>query len=227
METPVKILIVDDDDVCRELLRGAIDGEGIEISLAADGLEALQCLHASPYEILITDLNMPHMGGLELLAEAVRVCADILTIIITGYGTLESAIEAIRRGAYDYIQKPFKIEQIAVVTRNAVDKIKILRDRAKLLEELESAYHRVQSLEREFHELSVKHKGLEAQSPFFLSSRQTLPLSFFEKPQVNNVDVVLGKLERLRQLRREGTISENEFLVLKRTIFSSLELEEP
>lgn len=231
METPVKILVVDDDDVCRELLRGAIEGDGVEIALAADGVEALKSLQKGPCDILITDLNMPHMGGLELLAEASRLYADILTIIITGYGTLESAIEAIRRGAYDYIQKPFKIEQIAVVTRNAVDKIKILRERAKLLEELDAAYRRVQVLEMEFQQLSANHQGLEPEnrfpSPYYLSSRHPLPLSFFEKPSRKAVDEVLSKLERLRQLRREGAISENEFAVLKKTVFSSLELEEP
>lgn len=227
METPVRILIVDDDDVCRELLKGAIDSESVEIALAADGMEALQYLRENPVDILITDLNMPHMDGLELLREAGRIHADILTIIITGYGTLESAIAAIRRGAYDYVQKPFKIEQISVVTRNAVDKIKILRDKARLLKELESAYLRVQTLEREFHELSVPHQELQSQGPYYLASRQTLPLALFEKPRMKGVDTVLGKLERLRQLKKEGTITEKEFIALKRTVLSHLELEEP
>jgi DNA-binding NtrC family response regulator len=114
VESPVKILVVDDDEICREILKDSIGQWGVEVGLASDGLEGLEKLAAGPFDILITDINMPRMDGLTLLREAKQRYPHILTIIITGYGSLESAIEAIRQGTYDYMQKPFKIEELAV-----------------------------------------------------------------------------------------------------------------
>lgn len=229
MESLVKILIVDDDDVCRELLRETIAGQEVEIFLAADGIEALKFLHADALDILITDLNMPRMDGLKLLAEARGIHPHIVSIIITGYGTLESAIEAIRQGAYDYIQKPFKIGQIEIVTRNAIEKIKILRDKARLLQELEGAYQRVQALETEFRDLTEKGKspaGEEAsEGGYYYLPRHALPLFCLDVPRRTPAEEVLLKLERLMQLKSEGVINEQEFLLLKKTIIGNLEFE--
>ncbi|NLJ27072.1 MAG: response regulator [Deltaproteobacteria bacterium] len=126
LESPIRILIADDDDLCREILRDAIQGEDVFVKIAADGVDALEMLGSSPFDILITDLNMPRMDGLTLLGHARELHPHILSIIITGFGSLESAIEAIRRGAYDYVQKPFKLEEISVAIRNAKEKITIL-----------------------------------------------------------------------------------------------------
>lgn len=229
MESPVKILIVDDDDICCELLRDASEGEGVEITLAGNGLEALQRLNTAPFDILMTDLNMPGMDGLKLLSQARQLYPHILGIIITGYGSMESAIEAIRHGAYDYILKPFKIDRIAVVTRNAIEKVKILREKTLLLKELEVAYRRLQLLEsRVSPSESEQKKALTEDvlmSPIFLFPRQNLPLNFFEVPEEASVRV-LAKLEQLKELKRERVIDEREFSLLKRSIIDSLGSEE-
>ena len=230
MESPVKILIVDDDDVYRELLKDAIEELGVEVDLSMDGVEALEKLQLTPFDILLTDLNMPRMDGLKLLNHARQIYPNILTIIITGYGSLESAIQAIREGAYDYVQKPFKIEQITVVARNAIEKVKISRDRARLLKELEGAYRKLRSLELEFStRQSDEEMALSEAVPensYLLYSRNTLPYYFLET-SYEVADHTLTKLERLKELKKDGVISESELALLKKAIINHLGPKQP
>ena len=228
-ETVVKILLVDDDDVSLELLREATQEEGVEIVLAGSGLEALERLSETTFDILITDLNMPGMDGLKLLSHARLIYPNILGIIVTGYGSMETAIEAIRGGAYDYILKPFKIDRIAVVTRNGVEIVRTLREKTLLLKELEAAYRRLQLMESRVSASEAKEERAVDEnvlmSPIFLFPRNSLPLNFFEVPEEAGASV-LKKLERLKELKRERVIDEREFSLLKRTILNSLGSEE-
>lgn len=228
MDLPVKVLIVDDDQICREILRETLASHEVEVALAGDGIEGLEKLSAEPFDILITDLNMPRMDGLTLLKEARDHYPQILTIIITGYGSLESAIEAIRKGTYDYIQKPFKIEEILIVTRNAIEKIRMLREKHRMLEELAAAYRKLQQLEAE-RASSQKPAAADADggSSEFLNTvclfpRHTLPLSLFERlPE--EPGQVLTVLERLKDLRQQGIISDDELDRLKRRVLNRID----
>lgn len=231
---PIKILIVDDDEVYRDVLKDAIGEEDSELSLAGSGEEALELLEASPFDILITDLNMPGIDGLTLLKRARQLYPDILTLIITGYGSLESAVEAIRSGAYDYIQKPFRIDEVAVSTRNAIDKVRILRERQALLDELEKAYLRLQQLESEARkqgrcEESAEETLWEGQvandkgrSRMVWVPGRSLPLDAFEGPK-DTMGRVLADLERLKELRRERIVDETEFERLKKIILRNVD----
>jgi len=218
VEPTIRVLIADDDDLCREILRDAMLEMGARVAVARDGLEALEALQAQAFDILITDLNMPRMDGLTLLAHARERVPHLLSIIITGFGSLESAIEAIRRGAYDYVQKPFKLEEISVVIRNAMEKIAILREKARLVKELEEARNKLSELQevmglpgRESHE---GEPGDSAASSLVLFPRHTLPLSFFQPPE-DDASPVLAELERLKRLRDDGVIRRDEFDRLK------------
>jgi YesN/AraC family two-component response regulator len=227
VDVPIKVLIVDDDQICREILADALSTLGVVVSLAGDGMEGLEKLSLESFDILITDLNMPRMDGLTLLQEAREHYPHILTIIITGYGSLESAIEAIRAGTYDYIQKPFKIEEIQIVTRNAIEKIKMLREKELMLEELRSAYFRLHQCEAEraskpesHLEDSNERSSGEAKT-FHLFPRHTLPLSFLEKSP-NEPNSVLAVLERLRELRRQRVINDDELERLKKSVLDRM-----
>jgi len=228
-ELSIAILIVDDDEIYRELLVESIDEPGVGTEVAESGEEALSKLNATSYDILITDLNMPGMDGLSLLGRAREKYPYILTIIITGYGTLESATKAIRQGAYDYIQKPFKGEEIQVVIRNAAEKIRILRERTRLLEKLEEAHGRLKTLEAR-----CKHTGENSVSPasrpaedfnaYALFPRHTAPFSLFDAPRQDPRDA-LRELERLKDLKKEGVIGPLEFERLKRLILQNIGVE--
>jgi len=218
---------VDDDEVYRQLMREAIEtiGGGIEISVASDGMNALENLRTSPFDVLITDLNMPRMDGLNLLAWTRKAHPQILVIIITGYGSVQSAVEAIRQGAYDYIQKPLKLEQISVVARNAVERVKIQQEKAKLLNELGVAYQRLQLLESESQRIQSEERealhDIIPHNDYPFIPYTVLPLSLLETPQEYS-DKILAKLERLKELKRERVINEREFAALKRAIMDSL-----
>ncbi len=226
MEPTIRILIVDDDEVCREILKDAVEDVSAEVALAADGREALARLAEHPFDVLITDLNMPDIDGLTLLRQARERYPQILTIIITGYGSLESAVEAIRQGAYDYIQKPFRIDEIAIATRNAVDKVRILQERARLLEELERAYRRLRILDVNDTgggaTQGTASAGDPGGSPCVLLSRHLVPLSLLESRPTDSGRII-SELERLKDLRREGMLDDAEFERLKRLIFARME----
>jgi CheY-like chemotaxis protein len=230
VDVPIKVLIVDDDQICREILRDTLGTHEVETAVASDGVEGLERLAAEPFDILITDLNMPRMDGLTLLQEAREHYPHILTIIITGYGSLESAIEAIRKGTYDYIQKPFKIEEILIVTRNAIEKIRMLRERNQILEELGSAYRKIHQFESERESKTKPYpKNLTEESPgpsnlntICLFPRHTLPLALFEGSS-NEPARVLTVLERLKYLRLQGIIDDNELDRLKRRVLARMD----
>jgi len=229
VDLPIEILVADDDDLCREILRDAIESKGVIVSLAADGAEALALLRSKAFDILITDLNMPRMDGLTLLRNARQLYPQLLAIIITGFGSLESAIEAIRAGAYDYVQKPFKIEEITVTLRNATERIVMLREKTWLLRELEEAHQKLRQLRPdEFdHDISLpatSEEALPSAASFYLFPRRSLPLSFLETPLEGSPSSVLSELERLKELKQGRVINEEEFERLKKMIINKIKI---
>jgi DNA-binding NtrC family response regulator len=112
------ILVVDDEPDMRDALTAALRREGLCISTAANGVEALEKVQAQTFDLIITDVRMPRMGGLALLQELKRTVAAIPVVMMTGYGRIEDAVEAMKAGAFDYLLKPFSLEDLkAVVTK--------------------------------------------------------------------------------------------------------------
>ena len=135
-----KILITDDDMDLRELLTEAVKNWGYVVSVARDGDEALRKLRMERFDIVITDLMMPGMDGLALLQKIKDLDKEILVIIITGYATIETAVKAIESGAYDYIAKPFRLDELMIVIKNACERLRLVLQNRALLEELRTAY---------------------------------------------------------------------------------------
>lgn len=121
-----RVLIVDDDESLRTVLSEAVRSFGHEVETAADGVEALERYKQDQIDLVITDLKMPGMDGLELLQKVKEIRPDAVVLMVTGYPTIDSAVQAIKHGAYDYITKPFKFEDVEVVIRRAVEKKKLL-----------------------------------------------------------------------------------------------------
>ncbi len=144
-----KVLIVDDDSTLRELLSETIHGMGYMVDTAENGEDALKKLKRDKYDLVVSDLKMPGMDGLKLLDHIKSLDSNILVIIITAYATLESAVKAIEKGAYDYIAKPFRLDEFVVVVRNACEKLRLLRQRDSLLEELRGAYAELERLRKD------------------------------------------------------------------------------
>ena len=133
-----RILIVEDDPLTRKSLAALFDMEGFAVTQAGDGREALEQMAAATVDVVLADLNMPRMSGLELLRAARVRHAGVPVILISGYGTEESALEALRAGAYDYVTKPVLDEHLTFLVRRAVTERKREAEIQRLRREVEA-----------------------------------------------------------------------------------------
>lgn len=138
-EKPLRILVADDDRDAREALSEILKRNGYEIEVAADGSEAMAMIHGAAYDIVLTDLKMPGADGIEVLRAAAGKKNDCLVILVTGFASLETALQAIRHGAYDYLTKPFRMDELLLVVRNAAERVGLVRQNRRLMHELEAA----------------------------------------------------------------------------------------
>lgn len=129
-----RVLVVDDEKVIREILADFLSLEGFAVATAADGVAALDQLENGQFDMVISDLKMPNMGGLELLEEIQTNHENVLTVIMTGFGTVETAIEAMKKGAYDYILKPFKVEEVVHIVYRGIEKQRLKSENIRLRE---------------------------------------------------------------------------------------------
>ncbi len=116
----IKLLIVDDEEIMRTFLNEVLREEGYEIQLAASGREAVDLLTASTFDIVLTDIVMPELDGLGVVAAAKELPYEVDVIVMTGYASMETAVESMKLGAVDYITKPFNIDQIRIIVANRV-----------------------------------------------------------------------------------------------------------
>lgn len=129
-----RVLIVDDEKFIRDILADFLGMEGYIVRTAEDGAAALGELGNAHYDLIISDLKMPRMGGIELLESIGSVAPNALTVIMTGFGTVETAIDAMKRGAYDYILKPFKVEEVIRVVQRGLEKQRLAAENLRLRE---------------------------------------------------------------------------------------------
>ncbi|MEO8554630.1 MAG: response regulator, partial [Kofleriaceae bacterium] len=131
-----RILVVDDERVIREILAEFLTLEGFSVHTVEDGEKALVELRLRPYDLLITDLKMPRLSGLQLLEKIEAERLGVLTVLMTGFGTVETAIEAMKKGAYDYLLKPFKVEEVIHVVQRALYRQRLQTENIRLREAL-------------------------------------------------------------------------------------------
>ncbi len=143
-----RILVVEDENNMREILKMLLEGEGYDVHIARDGTEGLDCINSDIFDLIITDIKMPGLSGIQILKKALEISPETLVIVITAFGTTESAVEAMKLGAYDYIHKPFKIDEIRLVVKNALEKhklrgeVSILRDKIRTTYELGNIFYK-------------------------------------------------------------------------------------
>lgn len=136
-----RILIVDDDPNIRNSCKSIFQKEGYETHTANDGLEALEKTAENPYDIVILDMIMPRMDGMETLKKIKVSCPYTAIIMITGYATVQTAVQAIKEGAYNYLPKPFTPDEIRIVVKRAVDYINLQKINLNLQKELAKLSH--------------------------------------------------------------------------------------
>ena len=129
---PIHVLVVDDEENIRDGSERTLKPIGFEVFKASRGSEALEILSQRKISIVLLDLKMPGMDGMEVLGRIQEINPSILVIVITGYATVQTAIEAMKQGAYDFIPKPFEPDQLRMVVRRAHEKIRLLQETEKL-----------------------------------------------------------------------------------------------
>lgn len=135
---PYSILVVDDDNYIRLFLQETLEGKGYQVQLAEDGVEALAIVKSKPPDLVLTDLKMPQKDGLELLQDVRRLNDPPGVIIITAYGTIETAVEAMKHGAFDYLTKPFSITEIESRLRRYFEIHSLRRENRTLKKQLKT-----------------------------------------------------------------------------------------
>ncbi len=152
MSDKAKILVVDDEAVIRDLMVDILADEGFEIATASSGAVALDMLAHDPHFVLLfTDIMMPEMGGIDLIRAARKLHPSIIPIVMTGFATLETARDAVREGAYDYVLKPFSLSEIRLAVTNAIERYRLMNENARLREltELFNISERIASIHDE------------------------------------------------------------------------------
>jgi DNA-binding NtrC family response regulator len=141
MKKRPKILVVDDEDIVRESLRDWLDGVGYKVDIAESAEKALRIIKQKKTKIMIADLIMPGMNGIELMKKAKEIVPTISTVIITAHGTIQTAISAIREGAYDYVEKPFCPEKVELLIKNLVEHQDLVEENISLRRKIEDRFH--------------------------------------------------------------------------------------
>ena len=161
----IRMLVVDDDQDMRDTITDFISKMGIKVGQAASLEEARRLLgnDADPFDLVITDLRLPDGNGLEVVRAAHTRRPDTLVTILTGYASLDTAIEAIRLGAYDYLTKPFTLDQIGVQVRNMVQRVLLSKENARLSIRLQELYQEVNRLQSERVEAVGFHNEIRRQ----------------------------------------------------------------
>ncbi|HEX6777171.1 MAG TPA: response regulator, partial [Ktedonobacterales bacterium] len=146
-QEPVKkgrILVVDDEPGVLMTIQAILKMEGYDVQGATNGQDALSSLQDQPYDLILTDLRLGDDDGLDILAELRKYSPDTVAIVLTGYASLESAIQAMRQGADDYLVKPTDVEELKLTVARALERQRLQRELAERVRELEVANQQIQ-----------------------------------------------------------------------------------
>lgn len=140
-----RILVADDDEIARDVLASVLKKEGYPVTMARDGLDAIRVISIDEVKLVITDLIMPGAGGLEVLKHAKKTSSDIQVIIVTAFGSLDTALDAINEGVFDYLTKPFRIQQLLFAARKAFDAMNLVNENRELRKQLRDTYRDIET----------------------------------------------------------------------------------
>jgi len=135
------VLVIDDEEIIREALEALLQAEGFDVATAATGRQGLDLAGGRSFDAVLLDLMLPDMDGLDVLDELRRVDDELPVVMITAYGTIESAVAATKQGAFYYFTKPFKNDEVLVVVRNAVERRRLVRENQALRDQLRAGTH--------------------------------------------------------------------------------------
>jgi two-component system response regulator PilR (NtrC family) len=142
MRRNASVLVIDDEEIMREILETLLVREGYTVRLATNGVEGLELAKSLPFDAVIVDMMMPGLDGLQVLEELHKQDEELPVIMITAFASMENAISAMKKGAFDYITKPFKNDEVLVVLRNAIERRRLVAENVTLKQNLQARYHK-------------------------------------------------------------------------------------
>jgi len=137
-----KILVIDDEKSICNSLRDILEYEKYKVDEAADGIAGIELIQKNKYDVILCDIKMPEMDGIEVLEKAMQI-TDTPVIMISGHGTIDTAVEAIKKGAYDYISKPLDLNRLLITVRNALDKTSLIKETIVLKKQVSKTYEMI------------------------------------------------------------------------------------
>ncbi|MSO55748.1 MAG: sigma-54-dependent Fis family transcriptional regulator [Acidobacteria bacterium] len=146
MQKSGSILVVDDEEIMREILEALLKGEGYSVRLAASGEEGIELARNMPFDAAIVDVMMPRIDGMATLEALKQLDDELAVIMVTAYASVENAITAMKRGAFDYITKPFKNDEVLVVVRNALERRMLVAENRSLRQNIQKQYSHFENI---------------------------------------------------------------------------------
>ncbi|MES2592771.1 MAG: sigma-54 dependent transcriptional regulator [Bacteroidota bacterium] len=138
-----KLLIIDDEKSIRKTLREILEYEKYQVDEAADGSEGMAMIQKNKYDIILCDIKMPKMDGIEVLDKIMQLSSDTPVIMVSGHGNIETAVEAVKKGAFDFISKPLDLNRLLVTLRNAMDKSTLVTETKVLKKKVSKTFDMV------------------------------------------------------------------------------------
>ncbi|MDR1672676.1 MAG: sigma-54 dependent transcriptional regulator [Bacteroidales bacterium] len=135
-----KILVIDDERSIRNTLKEVLEYENHEVDVAVDGAEGLEMFEKNKYELVLCDIKMPNMDGMEVLEKIMKMSGDVPIVMISGHGNIDTAVEAIKKGAFDFIEKPLDLNRLLITIRNAMEKKELVTETKVLKRRVSKTY---------------------------------------------------------------------------------------
>ncbi len=135
-----RILVVDDEQAIRKALKEILEYEKHQVELAKDGFEAIEKVKSNTFDLILLDIKMPKIDGIEVLEKIQTINPELPIIIITGHGTVDTAVEALKKGAYDFLEKPLDLNRLLVAVRNALEKKDLVKEAKRLRRKIHKSY---------------------------------------------------------------------------------------
>jgi len=199
VERQSKVLIVDDDQFTLRSMVEVLEGESYQVVTAASGSEALDLLEQGPFDLVLTDLKMPDVDGLEVLRQTREVAPQAVVLILTGYSSLESAIEALHEGAYDYLVKPCSGDELKLKIERGLERARLAKERKWAEEALRRAYDELEiRVQERTSELAEANEALKAEIAERMRTEEKAKqyireLSFLSQAATEFVELPLGE----------------------------------
>jgi DNA-binding NtrC family response regulator len=213
VDSTSEILVVDDEDVMQMVFGSLFDESKFNVEFASSGEQALQMLKQREYNLVITDKNLPGISGIELIPEARKIRPHAEFIIVTGYASYQSVVEALRLGAFDYLEKPFKdMDLVRQKVIQALDKQRLGHENTILAEQLREVH---QDLQKTISELAHKNQpGTEAR-PDAKATQVEQQLDELKKAATTAVESINQALRRFITLVESQTIQRNALVTIR------------